>query len=62
MKIDFEIIEPKKERLLKSPTLIIFKIRCLNFLQIKMAFMEYWRNNTNFSRYMVSGSIRCKNQ
>ena len=38
-KIDFEIIEPKKERLLKNLTLIIFlNKKCLNFLLKKNGF------------------------
>ena len=43
-KINYEIIEPKKEKQLKNRMQITFKLDlCLNFLQIKNVFMEYWR-------------------
>ena len=32
------------------------------FLQTKMAFVEYWRNNSYTCSNMVSSSIRCKNK
>ena len=37
-KIDFDLIEPKKEKLLKNLILITLLNRCLNFLQKRNGF------------------------